>query len=97
MVSLRGLALWGYLRCIIEPAGHNNICCVTDLPSSKSNDYRTPIALWAATPSYWGLATSLVVARSVSVIADHLQESLLVSNHPTYVLAIWFRDSANAP
>lgn len=97
MVFLRGLA--GYLRCVVERIGHNSMCCVTDLPSRKCNDSKTTahllLEIRAATPSYWGFATSLVVGRTVSVIANHL-ESVNFSNHPTYVLAICYQDSTDA-
>ena len=99
MVFLRGSALWGYLRCVVERTGHNNMYCITDPPSRKYNDSKTTahllLEIRAATPSYWGSATSLVVGRTVSVIANHL-ESVNFSNYPLYVLAICFQDSTDA-
>ena len=87
MVSLRGLALRDYICCVIEPTGHNNMCCVTDLPSRKHIDSSTPTALWAATPSYWGIRDVIVGRRTVSLIADHIYSQVVALQQSPNVCA----------
>ena len=69
------------------------MCCFTDLPSSKYNDFKTTAHLLLYGPLHLpleGFATSLAAVGQILLLLTISHESLHFSNHPTYVLAICF-------